>query len=228
LSKALAAVVLAWTAPRSSRWRVGLLILWLLLPIGVALAVSFRKPIFYPRYLIVCLPALVLLVAAGLEWLRPRLLWGLALAALLSLSVSGLRAAYGTGYAPRQEYLREATRYIVTNAHAGDRALFYHPFSRVAFEYYRRALPARDDAPRVVYPLRGDGAVVASATASQWKLLAPDSPLMSDLARQQRVWFLLSVGDDEKSRTLQSWLAQHFPHVQPHDFGSTRLFLYSK
>jgi uncharacterized membrane protein len=46
---ALAAVLFVWTAQRSFRWRLGLLISWLLLPIIVALAVSFRKPVLYPR-----------------------------------------------------------------------------------------------------------------------------------------------------------------------------------
>src|SRR5207245_1278918 len=53
-------------------WRLGLLLSWLFVPIVLALAVSLVKPIFVTKYLIVCLPALILLSAKGIDSLRPR------------------------------------------------------------------------------------------------------------------------------------------------------------
>ena len=51
------------------RWAVRLLMLWLVLPFAVTLAASLIRPIFYPRYMVMCVPAMVLLAARGLTYL---------------------------------------------------------------------------------------------------------------------------------------------------------------
>ena len=52
---------------RSRSFVAALLPLWLTLPLIVAVGVSFVHPIFHPRYLIVSIPALALLVAVGID-----------------------------------------------------------------------------------------------------------------------------------------------------------------
>jgi 4-amino-4-deoxy-L-arabinose transferase-like glycosyltransferase len=90
---ALVAFVVAlkvWVSKRRKQWNLQtwsflVLVLWLFLPICIALLLSFWKPIFLARFLIVCFPAALLLVACGLAeiaqlWIR----YGLVILMLLS------------------------------------------------------------------------------------------------------------------------------------------------
>ena len=69
-------------------WRCQLLLIWLLFPVVLTVLLSFARPVFLPRYMIFCLPALLILVAAGLarlnRWLLPP-----ALVVVLLLSMQG-------------------------------------------------------------------------------------------------------------------------------------------
>ena len=70
-------------------WSYGLIFSWLLAPVILVAAVSVVKPMFLARYLSPCLPALMLLVAAGLTRLRPVMVaWGLAVV-IFVLSLMG-------------------------------------------------------------------------------------------------------------------------------------------
>jgi hypothetical protein len=51
------------------KWALRLLFLWLTLPPVLTLAASAIKPLFYPRYMVLCVPALVLLAARGVAHL---------------------------------------------------------------------------------------------------------------------------------------------------------------
>ena len=48
------------------KWALRLLGLWLVLPPVLTLMASIIKPIFFPRYMVMCVPALVLLAARGI------------------------------------------------------------------------------------------------------------------------------------------------------------------
>jgi mannosyltransferase len=51
---------------KRTRWRYGYVIAWLLVPVLLSFVLSFAQPMFLSRYVIVSLPALMLLGAAGL------------------------------------------------------------------------------------------------------------------------------------------------------------------
>ena len=83
-----------------------LLVLAAVVPLFLLLAVSWNRPKFHPRYLLVTLPAVQALAATGLAWfltVRPRLLRplgsGVAAALALSLAASLLNAATDPRYA---------------------------------------------------------------------------------------------------------------------------------
>jgi 4-amino-4-deoxy-L-arabinose transferase-like glycosyltransferase len=213
---------------RCLRWHFGLVIFWTLLPFALTVALTFRKSTFDPGLLILILPALVLMLSAVLDWIPSPLIQGLALALVLGISLSGVRAAYGTGFEPKREYMREVTRYILNNSRRGDGAVFYAPQGRIAFEYYRDMHSASVIRPRVFYPLRGDGLLTVSASASDPALLAPDTLLMAEVAQRQRLWLVQTGDPDEKYQALQKWLGERFPHMERHGFGPTRFFLYSR
>ena len=50
----------------------GLILLWLWVPIALALLVSFVRPVYVIKHLMICLPAYGLITAAGINSLRPR------------------------------------------------------------------------------------------------------------------------------------------------------------
>lgn len=120
---------------RRKRWRYGFLIAWLLVPTLLSFALSFAQPMFDSRYVIVSLPALTLLGAAGLAEVRERLLAGSLL--LLAVGLSGLHLAdwYRRG---SHEDWRNATKFVLAGMLPGDGIVLYPSYARKPFEYYER------------------------------------------------------------------------------------------
>ena len=70
-------------------WRRQFLLIWLLFPVALALLLSLARPVFLARYFVFCLPALIVLAAAGLANLRKTWMVAICLAAMLLLSLQG-------------------------------------------------------------------------------------------------------------------------------------------
>jgi mannosyltransferase len=125
----------AGSAAHSSRFRLGLLTLWLMLPTVVALAVSWVwRPIFWPRFVILSVPALALLAAAGLASHGPIWRW-CATSILLLLAAFGAHTYFLEGPDPVEDW-RDATAYVIQNARPGDAAVFAERNERLAFSRY--------------------------------------------------------------------------------------------
>ena len=75
-------------------WSFEFTALWLLLPIALALAISFWKPVFSPRFLMICLPPLTLLIGAGLSAIRPKWLTYSVSTVLIVSCLTALPAYY--------------------------------------------------------------------------------------------------------------------------------------
>lgn len=116
------------------RWREGFLFAWLAVPIALSFAVSYVQPVFVSRYILVSLPALVLLSARGLTRLRAPLL------------VAGIFAVvFASGYQLTTWYRAGSTadwravkRYVFASMRPGDAVLFYPDYARLPFQYYER------------------------------------------------------------------------------------------
>jgi mannosyltransferase len=126
---------LSRTAPR---WRIGFVLMWLLLPVLSSFVLSFVETMFYPAYLIVSVPAVALVVGGGLAALAER--GGLEratavvlLVAILALSGLQLHQWYSTAL---KEDWRDATRYVLSHEHPGDHVVFYVPHGQNPFDYY--------------------------------------------------------------------------------------------
>jgi mannosyltransferase len=130
-------------------WRHGLVLCWLFVPILSLYLVSMFKPAFVARYLISCLPALVLLAAAGLSSFRTKALHMLATSILVVLSLHAIFYVY---YPEKKDDWRSAARFVVQNGRAGDAILFYGPPAIVPFEYYYEKMNGRTDTLVSVYP----------------------------------------------------------------------------
>ena len=192
--------------------------MWLLLPIGMTVGISILKPMFVTRYLIMCLPAFVLLVAAGLSVVRPRWLMLAALAAIVALSLRGTAAYYRTGFDPPEQDWRGAVHYLLARAQPGDAILFYHPLARLGYEYYRQLWP-QYPAPLVVFPPRADARLL--------KGTPPDFVLLPQLpARYHRLWLVQNWGPDDFTERMHAIFAAHYVKAGERDFSIIRVVLY--
>lgn len=144
--------------PERERWMAAFLALWLILPPALTLALSAIKPLFFPRYMVMCVPALVLLAARGIATVlaapglrRPAA--AAALATLLSLSAWGTDH-YLLGRKNQTEDWRSAVSYILANQRAKDGAVFYIPNVYSYLYYVQRARMQHGvtTAPDVLFP----------------------------------------------------------------------------
>lgn len=117
---------------RSERPAVGYLALSVAVPILVALAVSFLKPIFVPRYLLGALPPFVLLAATGFQRLKTTPM----IAMVVAVAVLGLAQDYAFYDAPAKEDWRAAVNFIATHTESHDYLIVYPGFYFVPLQYY--------------------------------------------------------------------------------------------
>jgi len=117
-----------------ANWHQALILCGFAGPIAISLVLSVWKVIFFKRFLFVCLPSLVMLVAAGIAQVRsPRLL---AVAVMYAAVCSAGTVWYW--YGRPNEPWRDAAGYVYGEAHAGDVLVFHKPWSgHAAFDYYR-------------------------------------------------------------------------------------------
>jgi mannosyltransferase len=178
-----------------------LLALWWLLPVVATLALSFRFPIFVPRYLLICVPPMLILAATGgCAGYSERRTW-LALGIVTAVSVYGINIYQRSTIDPAQSNdWRDAAAYMSRILRDGDALLFYYGGERLPFDIYFRQyhLPAHF----TIYPetstsdlLSGKGAPI-------------DDDLLHELAnRHQRIFILSEFQPNERSKHVMQGLA---------------------
>lgn len=130
-----------------------LLLAALLLPTLLFFLVTVRVPLFQDRYLIVILPAYLLLVAGGVVWLGRHwlpLAW-LALVVLGWLAWNPLRdVVYAVE--PQREDWQGAYRFIDAHAREGDIVLVHPGYLRTTASYYARRFDDLARLPIITLP----------------------------------------------------------------------------
>jgi mannosyltransferase len=124
-------------APRSDEaWRAVLPLLWLAVPpILVILCTYTAKPLLVPSYLIVIVPAMAVVAAAGIVRFADRRVAGAAAVVLLVASVHGVvRYQREDG----EEAWREATASVLADARPRDGLVAYPTHARPLVGYYVR------------------------------------------------------------------------------------------
>jgi mannosyltransferase len=141
---------LAIKAPK--RWSFTFALNGLLIPIGLSVLLSFavRPGFFLPRYLLVCLPFLVLLLAVGIATFRHPPVAVCALVALELWQVGLRPMQYETPMV--RTCWKEATDYIFSHATLGDGVVAARKYSAWLFWYYEGLRDARHDQLRLVFP----------------------------------------------------------------------------
>jgi mannosyltransferase len=161
---------------------------WLIVPVALVLLVSIVRPIFLARYLLACLPAAILVVAAGISTVKPRILAWIFVAAISIFSILGVFSYYLQDFDLERDDWRSATAYVLDRALPGDGAFFYQNFGRLPFEFYRS-----QKHPSPVWP-----AALVSANGADWayrdSLFAYLSESLQDAGPGgNRVWLILDL-----------------------------------
>jgi mannosyltransferase len=172
------------------KWGLRLLLLWLILPPLLTLAVSAIKPLFSPRYMILCVPALVLLASAGVTRLHklpaPRR-WAGAAGLILLMTLSGWGSyEYFANFAAENTDWRSAVNYILESQQQGDGVVIYGSHALCYLYYVGRAENQHKvaTAPDVVYP------------PDPRRPVSRDE-ISSDTLGRQRIWLLLHDEQDK-------------------------------
>jgi 4-amino-4-deoxy-L-arabinose transferase-like glycosyltransferase len=187
------AVVLAAAGWRRRRdWPMAVAATWAATPVVGSLVISLGKPLWAPRFLIVALPGIVLLVAAGLTRLP---LPATAAVGALLLALSSLHVLRTQG--KPQEDFRAATAFVLANEQPGDAAAFYRTSRRIPFEYYARREGA-GALPRSLLPTSPYGRFDMVRDYRHTWITQAELAAIGDAASRGRLWLLLSRSENER------------------------------
>jgi mannosyltransferase len=214
---AIASVFRARRSPTSGRpasTTVPLLISWFAFPVAAMIGISFLKPILAPRYLLMCVPAAVLLAVWGLVTLEKSVPRGrlVSWATLLSMAVLSFWGTWDH-FASFKTYgsdWRGVTRYILSQQKPGDAVIFYTFTGHREFAYYaggeREAAANRTSTPALLFPLPLDQAGIEKRTEPY-----------------PRVWFIVhhmksTRVTDAETDVIRTALESHFRLAEEREF----------
>jgi 4-amino-4-deoxy-L-arabinose transferase-like glycosyltransferase len=173
------------------RWRYTLVASSVVSPIVITLLVSIVRPVFYHRFLILCLPGWVLMTALGAEQIRRRRWRAFAIAGVCGLSLVSTAALYRHV----TEDWRGAVSYLIANAATDDRVLYYQSVGQFAGESYRDWLPGGNE--------RRPAAAGVNPPGMEWK---------NGIDRAGRVWLVLyrAEAGDPQLQAIEQELASQY------------------
>jgi hypothetical protein len=234
LSFSAAAVLGIVAAYQRRQWAVSGIVAWLILPTALVFIVSLRVPVFQPRYLLWCAPALYVLAALGITWLwqHSALLASLAVMWLGAFSAWGCVAQVAE---PIRPDLRGAAQYVAAQLAPDDRLVFQIPYTRYAFQYYLPLFspglpvdlePAPDDGLSTLAGLR-QRIVEAPYTNNGGAPASVDAALRPLIRAGQRVWLIEAEAPmwDEQGLT-RAWFDQRMRLLSRRQFRGVTASLY--
>jgi mannosyltransferase len=134
----------------ATNWTLAFLLSWLFVPPAILFAISrLGHPVFGTRFLIISLPALLLLASVGVDSLRPPVLRAAVLGLMLLLEARGLQYWYQKF---RNAEWRDAVEMVLAEAAPEDGLVFEKPYVRMPFEYYLWSRKAERRAPVPAFP----------------------------------------------------------------------------
>jgi mannosyltransferase len=228
---------LAGQAQNWEIWRSQFLLIWLIFPPLLTALLSFARPVFLGRYMIFCLPAFLILAAAGLARLRQAWLLGSAWAVILVLCCQGVSFVYANDFDDERDASGTATTLILDQTHPGDAILFHIAETRVPYEFFRSLRAGGSTAsasytghlgPEIVFPHHGAGLDYRDFTGK------PTADLVRSMsAAHPRVWVMLMDNGppgkpDPTTEMLIKTLPESFPRWQIWQFAKVEVRLYSR
>ena len=217
-------------------WRCQFMLLWLLFPAMLTLLVSFARPVFLTRYMIFCLPALLILTAAGLSRLNH---WFLtpALVVVLLLSFEGTVFVYSNDFDTERDASGAATNFILDHSQQRDTIIFHIAETRVPYEFFRTLRAGTNTispqfraqlGPEILFPHHNPGLDYRDFTGK------PTPEFVRTVAQgQPRLWLMLMHNGpadkpDPTTEMLSEVLAERFSKAQCWHFPGVEVRLYSR
>jgi mannosyltransferase len=121
--------------------------MWLLVPVVTTLLISIWKPVFSPRFLMICLPAFALLVGKGVSVIRPACAEHVFAAVLILSCLTALPAYYRQ---PGIEDWKSAVAYLHGHVKPGDSILLNNPAFKDILEFSFREFQTEPPTPTVI------------------------------------------------------------------------------
>jgi uncharacterized membrane protein len=217
-------------------WRIQFLLVWLLFPIVLTVGLSFLRPVFLPRFLIFCQPALLILAAAGIAQLRR--IWPIAPALVLifCLALAGTFFVYGHDYDDQRDGSGEAVNFILDHSQPGDAIMFHIAEARVPYEFFRSLRSRKTTAnpkstgqlePDILFPHFGP-----RLDYSDFKARPIPEILGSQFSDHSRVWVMFMYnqggGAGRTTAMLTQLLSQSFPQKECREFPKVEVCLYTR
>ncbi len=240
-----AAACLATIAPLGKRlwnrdparevWRCQFLLVWLLFPIVLTILLSFARPVFLARYMIFCLPALLILAAAGLARIN-RWLLGPSMLVVLLLGLQGTAFVYGHDFDDERDASAASTNFILDHTAPGDAIIFHIAETRVPYEFFRSLRAGTNTAspqftsqlgPEILFPRHGSGLDYRDFTGK------PTAEFVRTAVQgHPRVWIMLMNNGsanqpDPTTLMFNQVLPGLFPRTERWQFPRVQVRLYS-
>ena len=171
-------------------WRYALVASSLFTPVIITLLVSVVRPVFFHRFLIICLPAWLLAVAVGACGIPTLKLRTAAITGVCALSL----ASTVMSYTRVREDWRDVAKYLIAHATAQDYVLYYAGVGNPS-DSYRDWLPGgANNRPM---------SVEVSGASGDWR---------QKIAAGERVWMLRypTSRSDETTRTVEAELQSRY------------------
>jgi mannosyltransferase len=204
--------------------------LCLFFPLAVTYAASFVKPVFYFRFLIIVLPAAILIAAEGLSrvtGIAGRKAGVAMTALLLAVSMGGEAIRIHKVHYPGDDW-RSTADFMLQTQRPGDVVIFYIPLARQAADYYIEKESSRlhlRDVARTVFP--------EDRLDTTMSFLGP-SRLESVVRGATRVWVVVQEAPVMQSNSLRAELESRFRLILIRKFNGSlpdsqiALYLYGK
>jgi mannosyltransferase len=219
----------------SDAWGYTLLFSWLVAPVVTVVTVSLLKPIFVPRYLSFCLPALLLLVSVGITRVRPAVLsWGLFIAISICSILGDIRY-YQYDFEMRRQDWRAVTSYVFEHAQPGDSIFFYHSGGEAPFAYYSWMQNSASLRPRTLneHWLKTVNSQDPFDPKPEDLVAVPGTDLRAAPPAGSRVWFVSMLLDGtwreaDTGTAVGKWLSNGRRQVDAQEFTSLSLALFDR
>jgi mannosyltransferase len=177
------------------QWPIFFTACWLVVPVAAVVMLSLvDKPLLVVRYLMVSLPAGIILVAVAIDRVASLGRRGAtALAAVLLVLAIGLSAVFVAQWyslGGPQDF-RSAVSYISDRAQPGDGVLIFAPYERVPVEWYVAGSRAAQET-HPVYPATPWG---VDPLAFDSNIPLPAHAVEQAASRYQRIWLVMVTAD---------------------------------
>jgi mannosyltransferase len=218
----ISGTVVSGVSRHADVWKYRFLLIWLALPVVLVLAVSLRWPAFESRFLILSVPPLVLLAADALTRTRSQILFFAGLMILLGLTLNGTYSYYRVRADDEHtDDWRDATRFVLSKAEAGDALLFSYSEERLVFDEYRRRFHMTGS-PIHEFPEETDLELLTLRPSR------PSAELLDNLVTEyRRVWVMSAFQPNRASRQAESVLEAHFREREDRSFGFVHADVYA-